>query len=441
MCTAACGDDRPCVKGLSCSDGVCTPDGAELREGSLREPDGSNDVDASSVGDGPDATMSSEDVMPSDDAASSTSPVVAPDDTSSPVPLEEFGQAFLRATCELMFGCREREYDERRFVLGNVEKCIQILGWLPTQRDVEARVGATRAGLFRYDPELARLALSRIERGCKVISDPFEGDSTFDEVGPEVFDGNVQLGGACNADTECQGDAYCEGPTGNCVGSCQPRTLLGQPCSADVPCSHTNDAWPLACDSFRREASVCGPTVVVSNLAEGADCKPFMHLGSDSEIRVCGSKLTCSGERSDAGICTPLLGLGGECNNFRLCEEGALCTLVDDETRSICQVPELLQTEGADCSEFSNVCDILQGFRCDDETRVCVYEGDGTLGAGCDDILCASELYCGGPGADPVCSPRLPTGAECTFDRACESDRCFNEGGIETCIPRFCSAL
>ncbi len=342
-----------------------------------------------------------------------------------------------------MINCRSTDDDQqgRRLALGNVESCKQIVQWLPLQRDVRARVEATRGGLFSYDATLGKLALQRVQTGCDLMNDAFER-LNFDDLGPEVFDGEVELTGACNEDVECRGDAYCELSVGHCVGSCEPRIELGQACDGDTPCAHTPDPWPLACD-FEATNQVCEPTVMISNLTEGEACTVARSLGSKTEFRMCGPNLFCS--RDQDGVCKPLLKSGEQCfNQFDVCEDGAVCREEDPsdpETPYFCRTFSIEQTAGNPCDDHITACNPFAGLACNEDTQRCEQKWDDSLGSVCNGFVpCADDLYCDSSGEPSQCRTRLQLGAECDSDDACASGHCANDGsGVTLCFPRYCA--
>lgn len=399
-CTLACDGDTECPSDLTCVNGACE--------------------------------------------AGNTSPSPAPVAPSSEeVELDVFEAAFLQVNCEHIINCRTGSTERQRLLVGTVERCVAMAADIAPMRDVRARVEAARTGVLTYDPVAAARCIDSVSDGCGLFGEPELDFDWTRWLCPEVFDGKVAVGESCNDDVECSGDARCVESSGHCGGTCQSRSQLGEDCGAGSDCTRTEDGLPLACEETN-VATTCEARTVRRGVGEGQACErsPADSLYT-KEMATCAEGLFCT-KVAEVLACLPAYSLGEACPNGSgdqvVCADGSLCTEVEEGAAArVCQRFELQTEAGTACSGPAG-CDLLAGLDCDDQTRTCVFIGDGSLGAPCGGVTCASGLYCG-EAADGVyrCAERLRDGAECESSVACESDRCVSSGDTRVCAPRYCS--
>jgi hypothetical protein len=195
--------------------------------------------------------------------------------------------------------------------------------------------------------------------------------ASCDDVNPEqpdvcrgVIVGNVPLGGDCDIDDQCAGDAYCRHSDATC-GACTARAADGVACQADQECgsglcfSATN-----TCRAVGDDGDACG---------EDGDCKGRRLCDGDTKTcappRTWAASDECTSLGDDcgfptsglycdegAGRCTAYLALGATCTgNAGLCNIPAYEFCAADTTQKC--------TAGVEV-DVDEPCGFLAGRRC-----------------------------------------------------------------------------
>jgi hypothetical protein len=248
-------------------------------------------------------------------------------------------------------------------------------------------VGATSFGRVGYDPELAADWLQTLrDISC---DDTLENRRLLSEARAKVFGGRIDLGDACFADEECQGEAICDRSAcpGNqlcCTGECvEFRTLsVGETC-------------PLSQQGMR----------LTAGCEELAYCQspPFDGMGDPPTQGQCVARsdngLPC--DQVDGCLDGQRCAVGGSGNCYKLSESGEMCNpmLQQGSCLAISEV----------CSPGSSTCEAAPGpgqpcvnGRCAGWARCMDPDGSGGMcvampraGEACDgSIPCLGDLFC-----------------------------------------------
>jgi hypothetical protein len=272
--------------------------------------------------------------------------------------------------------------------------------------------GRIDAGTIHYDPTLAPACLDALRaRTCAQL---------LDRDSPEclaALDGTVALGGACDLNEECRGQARCESSTGTCPGQCAPLLVSGQTCAQDSDCQSG-----LQCFT---ETKAC-----VAPAASGEPCE----YGAPP----CGPGLFCAGKNDTnrtSGTCkspTQVFGaaLNAACDPSvgQLCQVGLSC-VADSYTTAV--VWKCLQggtyAAGAACKlGYPDAC--TDGSYCLTGTSgIAMLSGTCTTlpsdGAACSTASgkqCQPSAACVGG----TCHNLAANGVSCTGDAMCYAENC-----------------
>ena len=236
----------------------------------------------------------------------------------------------------------------------------------------------------------------------------------------EVIEGQVELGGACENDIECQGTATCDIEEA-CAGTCIARAKEGESCDtadcefgfacddddvctappgAGTPCGGTtgiNCVIGLVCGGATdTEAGTCQELTVFQTQGEGQVC--------DTEtLKYCKSGLFCVAKGEGMNItaeCSKPFKSGGPCSfGFpNACPSDEYCLLKEASVNGTCnKLPVLGETCLPDAAAFGIKC--APGLLCPGESCVEV----GRLGDACETKAdCASgvctDAKCVAPG-------------------------------------------
>ncbi len=349
----------------------------------------------------------------------------------NPTEVDSFWDAMAKGYCARLYRCLEPNDDfmSTRWLLETPEGCEAQLALVSSQLasrlDTRAQV---EAGNLHYVPSMGEKCVEELS-ACN-------GPSSFDQGScREVFEGDVETGGACQRDEDCAGDAYCEVAMA-CPGQCQPRKASGEPCVLAKECAYS--AGVVFCDTDAMPESVCRTLEpAASKSTEGEPCTRE-RTGSESLI-LCEDELWCAADpaapSTATGKCMAPIPLEGACTDGDdVCAEG-LC----DSDNGVCVVYTLLKQVGDSCAQAQLlICDPRLGLRCSDQ-GMCEGSGDGSEGSVCfsGDFQreCDAGLYCltDDTLGHGTCQPRLPAGSPCELGRACESGSCDT-----TCLERYC---
>jgi len=323
--------------------------------------------------------------------------------------VDDFLTELAVAGCENLAECpmaRNSQATFQAMVLASPAGCRD---WVTSAR--RARVGYARLvadGAVTFDAAAGQRCLTEFREHCE--------EWTFENLAPcrEVFTGTVAIGGTCDTDAECAGDAYCDNAPGRqCPGTCAARVAIGEQCSFDEACSTA--AGPAACS-----VGACAPLTWA--VAEpGAACGELGDLDHKA-LTACPDGYFCDNASTvDAPrTCVARTPRGAPCDPGEdLCaEQGDICLPVDDGD-PVCR-PATVLDAGAACtpalSTSDTVCSALDRLACIDGT--CASVGDGRDGSLCGDAViagCATGFGC----VDGVCRPLLDDGTACTDDAQC----------------------
>ena len=363
------------------------------------------------------------------------------------LPLAEFRQGMIRATCD---GFRRCAGFDQSLVALCVSDLTDNQGWpleigggttvrVELQRNAQVDA-ALDAGTLIYDPRAAAECLASPWTAC--------GQGLFfrSAIGPKACDRavvpTIPPGKPCRSDVECT-SFKCTLDTGTCPGTCAPPSPPGEPtvassCAHDAGCGGSAD---LVCDGVlchrnRDVGAAC---------ADDLECRPDLycaHGASPSQPGACG-------ERKGAGAaCSfddfPHVGTLDAESAGRSCQAGLTCRgmaqLADGGfTGGTCQAPSAL---GGDCTalgagQVANVSGCLLGTVC--SCGRCVR----APAAG----KCAAAFTRCRPGvsfcdADGSCQPALPNDSACADGTQCAGGGCVcSDHRLHSCTDRICGNL
>ncbi len=390
---------------------------------------------------GDDATAEDDELADDDQAADDDVTVDNPDEPSAgdELPLENFVEQYLRAGCALTLGCRLGRDQDVRLLLGDEERCVEALD-VQLGGMLRAWVQEVNSGRFAYDAAAAARCVDELPRTCGLF-EPEEPAHGLEGLCAGVFEGNVELGGACNSDVECAGDAYCTTRNGDCAGVCAARAKPGEICEEEQRCSAEG-----ALHGFCHP--VTGVCTQVSRGDESELGEPCM-IVDDSEgsalLRACQDGAECfirSGDGMTTRSCERPIEVGEPCQGEGdVCADGALCLSLDGEPDT-CHTVTVQRRAGDACGEALTVCDRFAHLSCSD-AGVCEQEGDGREGSACSSGRCDSGFFCNDssePSVPAACEPLLELGEACDYPWSCVSGQCARDGsGGSVCTRRFCA--
>jgi hypothetical protein len=260
--------------------------------------------------------------------------------------------------------------------------------------------------VYRGDALEACLAELR-GRSCEGL---LERDS---EACLDALDGTVALGGECDFDEECAGQAFCGG--GTCPGACTALATAGETCREDDHC-----ASGLVCSGDTGRCVAPGSEGDVCDAGE-PECAPgFACAGADADVGT-------------PGACEPyesfLAGaLGDECSLEGLCQAELVCVISVglEGITGTCSEPVAADAE---CSvAFPDPCPSHQycavsGVSLNGNCTPLPAPGEACATAPLELVgsLCAPGDNCD----DGICRAPASLGSGCTEDATCLSERCF----------------
>jgi hypothetical protein len=233
------------------------------------------------------------------------------------------------------------------------------------------------------------------------------------------FIGTISDGGDCYTDIECASPgATCESSCTDacCLGTCQPKLKLGDPCDLDFSCE---------------PGLVCNQTCLSGDI--GTPCRDFFD---------CDSNAWCN-----AGVCAADLAPGSACTSRSQCGGDTTCTglsIIDSQPGQCLSISKpgdpcdlicygnLYCDASGTCRDLPKLGDSCSGFTpCRGVDTVCSSNGQcvlrGDVGATCSvsqpcqpGLFCTSELN----DPNPKCAARQAEGLPCTDPSHCESFLC-----------------
>lgn len=210
----------------------------------------------------------------------------------------------------------------------------------------------------------------------------------------DVIAGLVGLGGDCEIDEQCTGDAFCDNSVAAfgvpACGTCTARFAVGQACDAGAQCSS------LYCDNASGQCAVLGLVGSVCN--------------NDNQ---CLGKLLCGGgnlcEAPPAwAVDTPCMNTAADCGfpgGNLYCDEGlGMC-------RTFLSVGDPCGPTTAECNfVLYETCDTAGSGQCVAPTIV----GDGAACSFGDGAKCGPGLVCSNPMSGGTCFAPLAEGDNCS---------------------------
>jgi hypothetical protein len=284
--------------------------------------------------------------------------------------------------------------------------------------------GKVDQGKMHYDGSKAQACLDSLSaRTCAQM---------LDRDSPEclaALDGTVALGGACDLDEECKGEALCSSPNATCPGQCASLLVAGQACSQDSDCQAG-----LQCST---ETKLCVQPASADQACEygSPPCGPgLLCLGKDDTNKTPGTCRTTAEAFSgvENGSCAPTLG--------QLCQTGLACvadsvTLVPPAITWTCVKTGSYAANAACKPGFPDAC--ASGNYCKTGTGVLALNGTCTTipaaGETCGTGLsqCQPSAAC----VSGLCQNLAQNGVSCTGDTMCYSGKCGTSGGCEANLP------
>ena len=242
-----------------------------------------------------------------------------------------------------------------------------------------------------------------------------------------ALDGTEDVGGACDLDEECKGQALCKSPNATCPGQCSPLLVAGQPCAKDSDCQSG-----LQCSA---ETKLCvQPAGADQSCEYGAPpCGPgLLCLGKGDTNKTPGTCRTTAEAFTgvEGGTCDPTLGL--------LCQTGLSCvaeslTLAPVSITWKCVQAGSYAADGACKPGFPDAC--ASGNYCKTGTAAItgtctpVPAAGGACGTGLSQ--CQPNAAC----VSGTCQNLAQNGVSCTGNAMCYSEKCGTSGGCEANLP------
>ncbi len=284
--------------------------------------------------------------------------------------------------------------------------------------------GKIDQGTVRYDGTKAQACLDSLDaRTCAQM---------LDRDTPEclaALDGTVELGGACDLDEECKGEALCSSPGGTCPGSCSPLLVAGQACAQDSDCQAG-----MQCSS---ETGLCVQPATADQPCEygSPPCGPgLLCLGKDDSNRTpgtCKSPVAAFSGVLD-GPCDPTLG--------QLCQTGLACVADSVTITPLAIAWKCLQVGSyaantacrpgfPDACASGTYCQVGTGLQAVTGTCAPIPAAGEACGTGLSQ--CQPDAAC----VSGICQNFAQNGVSCTGDAMCYSEKCGSSGGCEAKLP------
>jgi hypothetical protein len=333
-----------------------------------------------------------------------------------PVPIEALPTVLAGAACSKLEACYADLSDVVDALLGGCRARVEGSVTNATLPRVQMAIAM---GTVVYDEMAAGACIGALSSAsCSTIA-----SGSLESMCAEAFQGTVALGGMCNIDEECEGDAFCQFG-GSCPGTCTATGAAGADCSGDDQCAAGLQCNAGSCAAPAGHGAACGGP------SGGADC-----AGGDF----------CVGESStSAGICRSpgeifTVAEGGTCDvkGFVLCRTGLSCTAMASAGGAPVFVCRPGVGAGAACSVgFPDPCPDDQF--CDADISAGELAGMcralPTAGQACARGVftrCAEGFICN----SGTCARVQPNGGPCTMSDECFSSTC--DGTVCT-APPFC---
>ncbi len=290
-----------------------------------------------------------------------------------------FIESLSQASCRRSFtAVSDRIAPELPVYAESIAGCAKVRNYLPSglNFDVRLMMKHTVAGDGKWDSERARKCLEFVDFTPNFYS-LFELYDSF-TVCADLIEGRVPLGGDCDSDYDCEGDAYCgaDGSDMSCYRHvCKERVALGKDCSEGQACSPAGDLVDCYYDASGGQTICAIVKPIFADIGESCAGEIFDAETSTVEKTVCRDGLECrySDKRcverpGEGDPCTVEAGkaLNGDVvySDIR-CSTGLICS------SGFCQKPVIVKEENAACDEL-HLCDSFSELMCSDITDTCV---------------------------------------------------------------------
>lgn len=355
---------------------------------------------------------------------------VVPSSLPASVPLEQFLAVQANVECADLFRCAPAGTAMGlRMSLGTYARCVENADELPNAVGRERTRRLAAMGALRYDGAAARRCLEALRAASCLEAPP--------AACAPVLSGTVPVGGACQIEGQCEGDAYCrfsDPETGyRCPGTCAARSGVGQRCFGDSSaCSQAGAAAPVRCEydpslAGERYPFTCREQGGGDPAAEGEVCMDFS--GSSRLQRRCAQGLECRPREGDGGVayvCQGPAAQGEACS--QRCRGDAVCEFDGRFFTQRCLGLVVRAREGETCvqgNQGGEICDVVQNLDC--VAGRCRRVGTGAEGSPCYSSRygldnCRAGLFCNG--ATMACERRKADGMACRSAEECESREC-----------------
>jgi len=360
--------------------------------------------------------------------------------SGSTIPANQINESIADAYCEVMTNCTFAGDDSLFSALVSATDraaCRSFFTRL-VDREFTAIEAQVQSGAITYDSTAFARCIAAVESSCN-----------FDELSGcnDAFEGKVALGGTCESDLDCAGDAKCDVsfssgdacPTSSCVA----RVARGEACDFDGDCSQS--AGPTTCTSA---SDSCVPFTIETNVALGARCDEAFNANNVTR-RTCADGLVCLYEETegvDQAFCRQPLAQGSDCTDSEIpCGKGLVCLPTTGTEGETCQPLPIVRTVGANCNVNPaagplTICSVVDQLGCDNGK--CKKWGDGKAGAYCDvafetGFSCDRGLYCT---TASTCAAQKAAGMECDDSDECLDGYCdtsTEQTGV--CVSTVCN--
>ncbi|MEZ4375428.1 MAG: hypothetical protein R3B07_31750 [Polyangiaceae bacterium] len=328
-------------------------------------------------------------------------------------PIDDVPAIYAKAQCDVVKDCYGAIYS----VFTQGEDCEAV-----TTAAISDELGRIKAsvdaGKTVYDGTKVEDCVAELtSKGCDAFG-------TKIPVCDDILVGQVELGGECQLNEECAGDAFCKFDT-SCPGTCTARQDVGAPCSDDDEC-----LTGLACDGNCVQPG--GPGDRCGGGVE-PECKPGLFcLGEDADSNTAGNCRTldevftgklddvCSFGTNlcDATLSCAVMSVDGQGNLSLQCVAkttvGQPCRLAIPDmcgNDAYCDVPmNMLEGTCAARPGAGQPC-AMPAF------------GDPTCAPNtrCDGGTCKARAHLGDDCSDdPVCISETCSGGKCISNSSCE---------------------
>ncbi len=330
-----------------------------------------------------------------------------------PVPLEQLEAELLKAMCQSFVNCGGADIS-----FASVDSCVAFLGsqFSDSGDSPTSLIAEVKAGKITYDPVAAGNCLAYFATTCGAFKNGKSPPPC-----KATFVGKIADGQPCNRDEVCT-SGRCE-KTGqvssDCPGKCAQPAKAGGACNSDSDCD--------------------GELLCINDKCAAKGGKAGAACNSES----CDAGLFCDYSSPDGAKCAALGKVGGACIGTEACEKGLYCKAADSQ--GVCTKPTAL---GGACTALGGSGSGSGpggGFgECGD--GVCLLKAGGSGGEG----LCATKAKLGQPcqgpgqciGIDTWCPAEGDGKGTCKLlpakGKACQQPD-FMKGVVFTCqLPFTC---